>query len=262
MGDRILVAGASGAIGRRLVPMLRDAGHRVVGLARSARGVERLRSCGVESIQVDVYDVEGLAEAMFAVRPDVVVHQLTDLPRPLDPAHMREALLRNARIREVGTRNLVEAAVAAGVRHIVAQSIAWAYAGPGPHGEDDPLDVAAVGDRAITIRGVAALETRVLGTPGIDGAVLRYGRLYGPGTGVEKAPGSLALHVDAAARAALLAVERRARGVFNIADGDQGVRTERAATVLGWTSDAAGAAAGSSHVATGPGMPLPDRAVP
>ena len=95
---------------------------------------------------------------------------------------MQEATSRNARIRDEGTRNLVRAAIAAGARRLIAQSIAWAYApGPEPHRETDPLDTGAEGMRGISVRGVAALENRTLNSPPLEGLVLRYGRLYGPG---------------------------------------------------------------------------------
>jgi nucleoside-diphosphate-sugar epimerase len=235
MTCRIFLAGASGVIGRRLIAFLRDADHRVVGTTRSTAKVETLRALGAEPVVVDVFDAEALSSAVGAARPHVVVHQLTDLPRGLDPSRMQEAVARNARIRDEGTRNLVAAAVAAGVRQLVAQSIAWAYApGPEPHAEDDPLDLAAEGSRAISVRGVAALEQHVLSTTSLSGVVLRYGQLYGPGTGADAPTGTLPLHVDGAARAALLAIECRASGIFNIVEPNEHVATKKARTQLGW----------------------------
>src|SRR5919109_700723 len=123
---------------------------------------------------------------MRCARPDIVVDQLTDLPLGLDPARMAEGSRRNARMRREGTRNLVAAMLAAGVHRLVAQSIAWMYApGPEPHREDDPLDVHAAGPRADTADGVATLERLTVASPSIDGVVLRYGHLYGPGTGAD-----------------------------------------------------------------------------
>ena len=104
----------------------------------------------------------------------------------LEPGRMAEAIARNAHIRDEGTRNLLTAAAAAGARRVVAQSIAWAYApGPEPHRESDPLDLGAVGSRAVSVRGIAALEYWILNSPPLAGVVLRYGQFYGPGTGVD-----------------------------------------------------------------------------
>ncbi|WP_027056808.1 NAD-dependent epimerase/dehydratase family protein [Mesorhizobium erdmanii] len=237
MGHRIFLAGAAGAIGQRLIPQLLAAGHEVMGTTRSADKAERLLALGVEPFVVDVFDAETLSRAMGAVRPDIVVHQLTDLPSGLDPSRMGEAIVRNARIRDEGTRNLVAAAVASGVRRVVAQSIAWAYApGPEPHAESDPLEGGASGNRGISVAGVIALEKAVLNAP-FAGVVLRYGQLYGPGTGTEKPPGASPVHVDAAAYAALLALDKGATGAFNVAEPNQAVATQKAVEQLGWRAD-------------------------
>jgi nucleoside-diphosphate-sugar epimerase len=166
------------------VPLLLDVGHDVVGTTRSTSKANALRAAGVKPVIVDVFDALALSRAVSAARPDIVIHQLTDLPPGLEPARMAEGTLRNARMRREGTQNLVAAALAAGVHRLVAQSIAWMYApGPQPHGEDDPLDVHAAGIRAVTAEGVATLERLTTSSPPIDGVVLRYGHLYGPGTG-------------------------------------------------------------------------------
>lgn len=164
MGHRIFLAGASGAIGQRMIPQLLAAGHQVTGTTRNVDKAATLRALGVEPAVVDVFDAETLSRAMLAAKPDIVVHQLTDLPSGLDPSRMGEAIVRNARIREEGTRNLVAAAVASGVRRMVAQSIAWAYV-PGlePHGEADLLDGGASGNRGISVGGVIALENSEIG---------------------------------------------------------------------------------------------------
>jgi nucleoside-diphosphate-sugar epimerase len=238
MPARIVLAGASGAIGSRLVPLLVGAGHHVVGTTRSAAKAAALRRLGVEPVVVDVYDRAGLTGAVAAARPVVVMHQLTDLPKDLDPRLMAEALPRNARLREEGTRNLVAAALAAGARRLVAQSVAWLYAaGPEPHGEDDPLDHAADGARRVTLRGILALEEATLNSPPLAGVVLRYGHLYGPGTHTTVRPDVAPLHVDAAAEAALLAVDRGSPGIFNIAEPDRHVASDKAMRELGWTAD-------------------------
>jgi nucleoside-diphosphate-sugar epimerase len=238
MGSRIFLAGAAGVIGRRLTPLLRAAGHRVAGTTRSAEKADALRALGADPIVVDVFDAAALSRAMALVQPEVVVHQLTDLPSGLDPSRMREAFARNARIRDEGTRNLVNSAIATGARRLVAQSIAWAYApGPEPHFEKDPLDTEAEGNRAISLRGIIALEYWTLNSPPFEGLVLRYGQIYGPGTGADAPAGSAPLHVDAAAYAALLAVDKGAPGIFNIAESNELVATEKARTELGWRAD-------------------------
>jgi nucleoside-diphosphate-sugar epimerase len=233
MGKRIFIAGATGAIGRPLVGLMLEAGHIVAAATRSAERAAWLRQQGVEAVEVDVFDAPALAATMAAARPGVVMHQLTDLPKNLDPAQMPEAIVRNARIRDEGTRNLIAAGVAAGASRIVAQSIAWCYApGPLPHWESDPLDRPAPGQPAVSLVGVLALERQVLAAP-MAAVVLRYGRLYGPGTGTDTAPASMPLHIDGAARAALLAIERGA-GPYNIAETEDEISTEKARRELGW----------------------------
>jgi nucleoside-diphosphate-sugar epimerase len=235
---KIFLAGAAGAIGKRLVPLLLDAGHHVVGTTRSTSKANALRASGVEPVIVDVFDAPALSRAVSAARPDVVIHQLTDLPPGLEPARMAEGTQRNARMRREGTQNLVAAALAAGVHRLVAQSIAWMYApGPQPHGEDDPLDVHAAGTRAVTAEGVATLERLTTSSPPIDGVVLRYGHLYGPGTGASTAEAP-ALHVDAAAAAAVLALEKAQRGIYNIAEPSGYLSTEKAQRELGFAAGA------------------------
>jgi nucleoside-diphosphate-sugar epimerase len=237
MADCLFLAGATGAIGRRVAPLFVAAGWRVVGTTRSSDKAPMLRELGVEPVVVDVFDAAALRDALEAVRPQVVMHQLTDLPPGLDPARMAEASQRNARIRDEGTRNLVAAAVAADVRRIVAQSIGFAYAdGPLPHSEDDPLDSDFDGPRGVSLRGVASLERQVLQAP-LEAVVLRYGRLYGPGTGFDAAAGAAPVHVDAAARAAELAVLRGKTGIYNIAEDDGTLACDRAKRELGWSAD-------------------------
>lgn len=144
----------------------------------------------------------------------------TDLPDSVGLAIPPAALERNARIRVEGTRNLVAAARSAGVARVIAQSIAFVYAtGPEPHAETDALASDGPGEPgAVTLQAVRVLEGVVTTTAGLSGAVLRYGRLYGPGTWSGATPARTALHVGAAAHAALLALERDAAGIFNIAE--------------------------------------------
>ncbi len=234
---RVFVAGASGAIGRRLCRLLVADGWAVVGTTRSPGKRELLRGLGVEPVLVDAFDRAALRDAVRESTADIVVNQMTELPPALDPAAMPEALIRTAWLRETGTANLVDASVAAGVGRMLAQSIAFAYA-PGslPHREDAPLDV---GDPRLgaTVRAVLALERQVLQAP-FAGIVLRYGRLYGPGTGFETASGKgCSVHVDAAADAARRAMTRGARGIYNVCEPGDEVSSEKAIDALGWDPD-------------------------
>jgi nucleoside-diphosphate-sugar epimerase len=231
----VFLAGATGVIGRRLSLMLIADGHAVTGTTRSGAKAAQLRSSGVTSVVVDVFDREALRDAVIRARPDVVIHQLTDLAGLLDPSRREEMLARNARLRIEGTPNLVAAAVAAGARRLIAQSIAFAYAeGAEPHAETDALASHESGPGAVTARGVRALEEAVLHAPGIEGIVLRYGRLYGPGTWNERATGRAPLHVDAAAQAARLAFAHGAAGIYNIAEDDGAVSIAKARRELGF----------------------------
>jgi nucleoside-diphosphate-sugar epimerase len=237
MNEVVFVAGATGAIGTALVPLLVDAGYTVHGTTRRAERAAALEAMGAHPVVVDVFDKDALEKRMRAVAPSIVVHQLTDLPPGLAPTRMADAIPRNARIREEGTRNLVRAALAAGCQRIVAQSIAWTYApGARPYVEDQPLDIDAAGTRGITVRGAAALESQVLEAPvpGYVGTVLRYGNLYGPRTGFANPSGASPVHVEAAAWAALLAVQRSAAGIFNVAEDHTDVNNEKAKRILGW----------------------------
>ncbi|MFJ4342337.1 NAD-dependent epimerase/dehydratase family protein [Streptomyces sp. NPDC088915] len=218
---RVLVAGATGAVGRQLVPRLEAAGHEVVGISR--RGPR----------PVDVLDAEAVRRAVAGVAPDAVVHQLTDLGGADGAA--------NDRVRVEGTRNLVDAAREAGVGRIVAQSISWAHApGDAPADESVPLDPAEELPRARVVAGVRALESAVAELP--EAVVLRYGILYGPGTwyapggavaaalagdpgarflGSTAADGSVSsfVHVGDAAEAAVRALEWPP-GAYNVVDDE------------------------------------------
>lgn len=223
---KILLVGAAGAIGRRLTPLLVQASHEVAGTTRQAEKGELLRKLGATPVVVDVFDREGLSRAVREIRPEVILHQLTDL-------NSRD-FAANARIRREGTRNLVDAARAAGVRKMIAQSIAWAYApGEGPADESVPLDLDASPPRRNLIESVQALEQSVFEVE--QGLVLRYGLFYGPGTWY--APDGLMaelarrgelsadegitsfVHIDDAARATLLALDWPA-GIVNIVDDE------------------------------------------
>lgn len=235
MARTVFLAGATGAVGRRLVPLLLKAGFQVFGATRSSAKTEWLRVAGATPIVVDAFDAPALRRVVAAARPEVVIHQLTDLPPGLDPARMAAAVADNARLREAGTANLVAAAKAAGAKRLIAQSILWAYApGPEPHGEGDPLDAAADGRRGVTVKGVLALEAAVLNARPLVGIVLRYGSFWGPGTGSEAPSGAFPLHVDAAAQAALLAIDRGAHGIYNVAETESYASVGKAVRELGW----------------------------
>lgn len=231
---RAFLAGASGAIGRRLCRLLVAGGWRITGTTRAAEKMPLLRALGVEPVVVDVFDEPALIDAVRRARPSVVFHQLTDLPPALDPTRMAGALIRNAHLREVGTRHLVNAAAAAGATRLIAQSIAFVYKpGPRPYDEAWPLNVddPAAGP---TPGAVASLERQVLAGP-FTGIVLRYGKLYGPGTGFDRPAEGGPLHVDDAADAACRAATRGSAGIYNIAEDDGTVAIGRAAVELGWT---------------------------
>ena len=232
---RIFVAGALGVIGKPLVRLLIAAGHNVTGTTRSAAKAANIERLGAKAAVVDVFDAEALKVAVAAAQPEAIIHQLTDLPDSSDPAVIAASLEANARIRIEGTYNLIVAAKFSGTKRFVAQSIGFLYTGEKPHREADLIKPAA----DISARGVHALEGAVTGTPGIDGIVLRYGKLFGPGTwnektGDRKPDGTGYVHVDAAAQAALLAVTRGAPGIYNIAEDDGELDIGKARTELGF----------------------------
>jgi nucleoside-diphosphate-sugar epimerase len=230
---RIFLAGASGVIGRSLTRMLLDARHEVTGTSRNADGVARLESIGAHGVVVDALDRDGLVAAVRATAPEVVIHQLTSLAGAAGGV-TDEILAANARLRKEGTANLVEAAAAVGARRVIAQSIAWLYGpGPEPHLEDEPLLVDDPATR-VTASGVVELERLVTTDPRFDGIVLRYGRLYGPGTWTAAPDTPPTVHVDDAARAAMLAIDHGEPGIYHIAEPGSPVSTDRAATLLGW----------------------------
>lgn len=237
MGEEgtVFLAGAAGAIGARLLPLLVGRGLKVYGTTRKPERAAAVSAAGATPIIVDIYERDRLIALMREMRPATVIHQLTDLPPGLDPTRMASAVAANARIRIEGTRNLVDGAKAAGALLVLAQSIAWVYApGREPHVETDALDVDAPDRRGVTVKAVAALEAAVLGEPGFTGIVLRYGNLYGPGTGAQERQGGSPLHVDDAAKATMLALERREAGIFNITEPNSAVSSQKAARVLGW----------------------------
>jgi nucleoside-diphosphate-sugar epimerase len=225
----IFLAGATGVIGRRLLPLLRRAGYTVTGATRSSSKVELIERLGGTAVVVNVFDAEAIDVAVDRAGARILIHQLTDLDTAPGSPEFEASLKRNARLRIEGTPRLMAAAVRAGVARAIAQSVAFIYApGEGARKEDDPLDESSVRT------GAAALEQSVLNAPAIDGIVLRYGYFYGPDTWSASARARPALHIDAAAHAALLAVTRGAAGIYNIADDDGVVAIEKARRDLGF----------------------------
>ncbi len=181
---KVFVAGASGAIGRPLVPRLVAGGHHVTGMTRSEERAEELRRAGAEAVVADVFDSDRVTAALATAEPEVVVHQLTALPKRLDLRKMDEAYAGTNRLRTEGTRILMAAARAAGARRMVAQSIAFLYAPEGDAVKDE--DARAFTDAPEpfggAVRALMDMEAQVTGAAGIEGVVLRYGWFYGPGT--------------------------------------------------------------------------------
>jgi nucleoside-diphosphate-sugar epimerase len=229
---RVFLAGTGGAIGRRLTPLLRAAGHDVTGTTRSPDKADALRALGATPVVVDVFDADALTRAVKAAAPQAIIHQLTDLAFAPGTPQYQEGLARNARLRIEGTRNLVAAARAANVTRMVAQSIGfYIYApGDGARVESDPLST----DKAFagTIEGVVSLERAVLSLP--EGVVLRYGFFYGPGTWSPETPRKPAIHIDAAAQATVLALAKAKSGIFNIAEDDPALSCDKAKRELGF----------------------------
>jgi len=191
---RIFVAGGTGVIGLRLLPLLVAGGHRVAGMTRSPQKADTIRELGAEPVVCDVFDAAALEDAVVSFRPDAVLHELTDLPD--DAASIPEFAAANACIRRAGTRNLLAAAHAARAGRFLAQSVAWPL----------PGDAGAAAKE---------LERSVLGAGGV---VLRYGRLYGPRTYYEQAPPPPPrVHVDEAARRTVEALGAPA-GVLEIVE--------------------------------------------
>ncbi len=232
---RVFVAGATGVIGRRLLPALSAASHEPIAMTRSPEKAAALKDDGIEAVVCDAYDAPGLTRAVADARADQIVHLLTDLPEEINMRKFEREVQSTGRLRIEGTRNLLAAARAAGVRRVVAESIAFIYAPAGDRikDEDAPLAIATLPSAA---EPIADLERQVLDASGI---VLRYGQLYGPGTSFAK-DGSWAanlrrrrlpivgtgggvfsfLHVEDAASATVAALGREGPATFNVVDDD------------------------------------------
>lgn len=235
---RVLVAGATGAVGRPLVKALAGSGHDVFAGSRSQQRAEELRRLGAEPVVLDALDEDSVERAVTAARPDAIVNQLTAIPRALEPRKIQQQFEATNRLRRAGTANLMAAAARHGARRVVAQSVAFAYrpTGRGLWVETDDLWVEA----GEIVRAVADLERQTLNTEGVEGIVLRYGFFYGPGTSNAASDGAAAeevrkrrfpiigngsgvwpfIHVDDAAAATVAALEHGVAGVYNVVDDD------------------------------------------
>jgi 2-alkyl-3-oxoalkanoate reductase len=245
---RVFLAGATGAIGRQLVPRLIAAGHEVTGTTRSPQRAAELQASGAKAVVLDALDRSAVHEALAAARPEAVIHQLTALPQRIDPRKVERDFVLNDRLRSDGTELLVSAAQAAGTSRIVAQSISFFYA-PGPpgtvHVESDPL-LSPAQAPAMMKRSTAAVETLERTVLGAGGLILRYGYFYGPGTAIAR-DGSMGqdlakrrmpvvgggtgvwslVHIADAAEATVAALKRGGSGAYNVVD-------DRPARVAEW----------------------------
>ena len=239
---RVFLAGGTGVIGRALVPQLRDAGHEVTAMTRFEERADRLRALGVEAVVCDAFDTDRVVLAVESARPEVVVNQLTDIPKAINPRKMAEQFTTNDRLRTEGTRNLMRGASAAGARRLISQSIAWAYAPTeGLWTEEDRLWLEAPEPWGRSVNAVAALEEATLGAGGVEGVVLRYGFFYGPGSAYASDGSTAAMvrkrafpvvgdgtavysyiHVDDAAGATVAALDHGPPGAYNVVDDDPG----------------------------------------
>ena len=233
---RVLVAGASGAIARLLVAQLVAAGHTVVGMTRSDRGAQALRALGAEPVVADALDAAAVEHAVRGARPEVVIEELTALPRHYTPEAMRDALAASNQVRTVGGANVQAAAERAGARRYIAPSGSYYYVpGPGLATEETSFAVDAPPLIAGGARALLGIENRVLGAPSLEGIVLRYGFFYGSGTWYAE-DGSVAeqvrrrqfpitgggggvwsfVHIADAAAATVAALTRGSRGAYNV----------------------------------------------
>src|ERR671918_1131358 len=239
---RVFVAGATGAIGRQLVPRLVAAGHEVAGMTRSESKQAMIRELGAVPVVADALDPDQVADAVGKARPDVIVHQLTAIGA-LDLRHFDRDFALTNRLRTEGTDHLLSAGQAVGVRRFVAQGIAgygaYVRTGGPVKSEEDALDPAPAHEMRETLAAIRHLEEAVLGARWTEGIVLRYGAFYGPGTSL--APGEEQfelvrkrklplvgdgggvwsfIHIADAAEATVAAVEHGSRGVYNVVDDE------------------------------------------
>ena len=238
---KIFLAGATGAIGRQLVPQLVEAGHEVTAITRSESRLAELRDVGAEPVLCDVFDAGWLGSVVAQAEPDAVINQLTDLPQSLNPRKLGEYYAANNRVRREGTQNLLSAALGAGVRRFIVQGAAYWYApSDGPvKTEEASLYLDAPPPIGPAVETIKHVEDAVLSAEGIDGVVLRYGMFYGPGTWyakdgdvgrqvrkrrypmIGKGEGIYSfIHIDDAASATVAALEEARPGVYNVVDDE------------------------------------------
>ncbi|HET9985876.1 MAG TPA: NAD(P)-dependent oxidoreductase [Longimicrobiales bacterium] len=247
---RVFVAGATGALGRRLVPMLVAGGHEVTGMTRTPSRSALLRELGARPVVADALDPEAVGRAVAESEPEVIVHQLTAIPANLNMRHFDRDFALTNRLRTEGTDNLLSAGRAVGVRRFVAQSYAaWSSARTGSRlrTEEDPLDPDPPKPFRGTVEAIRYLEAAVLGATWTEGIVLRYGGFYGPGTSMSLRPPSAMvemirkrqfpivgdgtgvwsfIHIDDAAAATVAAIERGRPGIYNIVDDEPAPASE------------------------------------
>ncbi|WP_235508829.1 NAD(P)-dependent oxidoreductase [Aeromicrobium sp. Root236] len=241
MTMRVFVAGGAGVLGRRLVPQLVARGHDVTATTTSAAKLGFLDQLGADSVVMDGLDAASVAEAVANAKPDVVVHQMTAIAGKPDIKHMDRWFATTNRLRTEGTDHLLAAAAASGVSHVVAQSYAsWngEQSGGWVKTEEEPLNLMPGTVANPGMKAIQHLEESVLEA---NGVVLRYGGLYGPGATDDQvelirkrqfplvgygAGHSSWVHLDDAASATVLAIEQKARGVFNIVDDDPAPASE------------------------------------
>jgi nucleoside-diphosphate-sugar epimerase len=244
---KVFLAGATGAIGRRLVPQLVDAGHEVTAMTRSKEKLGELYELGAEPVLCDVLDAGRLGSAMARAEPEAVINQLTGLPQTLNPRKLAEYYAANNRVRREGTANLLDAARGAGVGRFLVQGSAYWYAQSGGpvKTEEAPLYLEAPAPIGPAVRTIKEVEDAVLSADGMEGVVLRYGMFYGPGTWYAKdgdigrqvskrrypiigrGEGTYSfIHVDDAASATVAALERARPGVYNVVDDDPATAAE------------------------------------
>jgi nucleoside-diphosphate-sugar epimerase len=241
---RVLVAGATGAIGRQLVPQLLARDHEVVGMTTRREGADELRGWGANAVIADALDAEAVGRAVSEAAPEAIVHQLTALTGGFNPRRLERDFALTNRLRTEATDHLLSAGRAAGVRRFCAQSFAgWPYArtGGAVKSEDDPLDPEPPRQLRTTLDAIRYLEGAVLGANWTDGIVLRYGGFYGPGTSLATdPPGELTdtvrrrrfplvgdgggvwsfIHVEDGAAATVAALEHGSPGLYNVVDDE------------------------------------------
>ncbi|OIJ95532.1 dehydrogenase [Streptomyces sp. MUSC 14] len=240
---KIFIAGATGAVGSRLVPQLVAHGHEVVGTTRSVAKTGALRALGAEPVIVDALDPDSVADAVAKAEPEVIVHQLTALGGPADLQSVKRMAAATNRLRTEGTDHLLAAARAVGVRRFVAQSNAlWMERTGGPvTDESGRIEPNPPADGAEAVAALCHLEDSVTNIGWAEGIALRYGGFYGPGTGVSAAPDAVMaeqirarkfpivgggggvwslVHIDDAASATVAAIERGKPGIYHVADDE------------------------------------------